>query len=130
MAVVGSVPSGLPSLNVPYPGLGDTFLLLPAAAGIFLVAFADEILTARSFAGKHHQHVRAPQELLAMGAANAAAGLSQGFAVGASSSRTAVSDSMGVKTQLAGLAAVGSILAVLLFLTEPISYLPAPSSAR
>ena len=49
--------------------------LLPAAVGIFLVSFADEILTARSFAGKHSQHVRASQELLAMGAANAAAGV-------------------------------------------------------
>ena len=38
VAVVGSVPSGLPSLEVPYPGVVDTFLLLPAAAGIFLVA--------------------------------------------------------------------------------------------
>jgi SulP family sulfate permease len=125
VAVVGDVPSGLPSLGVPYPGAGDFFRLLPAAAGIFLVAFADEILTARSFAGKHHQHVRAPQELLAMGAANAAAGLSQGMAVGASGSRTAVSDSMGVRTQLAGVAAVASIVVILLFLTDPISYLPA-----
>jgi sulfate permease, SulP family len=125
VAVVGDVPSGLPSLDVPYPGGGDLFRLLPAAAGIFLVAFADEILTARSFAGKHHQHVRAPQELLAMGAASAAAGLSQGMPIGASGSRTAVSDSMGVRTQLAGVAAVGSIVAILLFLTDPISYLPA-----
>jgi high affinity sulfate transporter 1 len=125
VAVVGDVPAGLPSLDVPWPGAGDLFRLLPAAAGIFLVAFADEILTARSFAGKHHQHVRAPQELLAMGAASAAAGLSQGMPIGASGSRTAVNDSMGVRTQLAGLAAVGSIVAILLFLTDPISYLPA-----
>ena len=60
-----------------------------------------------------------------MGAANAAAGLSQGMPIGASGSRTAVSDSMGVRTQLAGVAAVGSIVAILLFLTDPISYLPA-----
>jgi len=97
---------------------------LSAAVGIFLVAFADEILTARSFAGKHHQHVRAPQELLAVGAANAAAGLSQGMVVGASGSRTAVNDSMGARTQLAGIAAVASIVLILLFLTNPISYLP------
>jgi high affinity sulfate transporter 1 len=124
VGVVGTLPSGLPSLDVPFPGVVDTVRLVPAAAGIFLVAFAHEILTARSFAGKHHQHVRAPQELLAMGAANFAAGLTQGLPVGASSSRTAVSDQMGVRTQLAGLAAVGSIVAVLLFLTEPIAYLP------
>jgi sulfate permease, SulP family len=125
VAVVGEVPSGLPSIEVPYPGFVDLLRLVPAAAGIFLVCFADEILTARSFAGRHQQHVRAPQELLAMGASNVAAGLSQGMVVGASGSRTAVNDSMGVKTQLAGLAAVVSIAGILLFLTEPISYLPA-----
>ena len=76
---------------------------VPAALGIFLVSFADEILTARSFAGKHNQHVRASQELLAMGAANAAAGVTQGFSVGASGSRTAVNDDMGARTQIAGL---------------------------
>ena len=124
VAVVGAVPAGLPSVDVPTPPLADVVTLLPAAVGIFLVAFADEILTARSFAGKHHQHVRAPQELLAVGAANAAAGLSQGMVVGASGSRTAVNDSMGARTQLAGIAAVASIVLILLFLTNPISYLP------
>ena len=80
----------------------------PAAVGIFLVSFADEILTARSFAGKHNQHVRASQELLAMGAANAAAGFTQGFSIGASGSRTAVNDSMGARSQIAGLVAAAT----------------------
>jgi SulP family sulfate permease len=124
VAVTGSVPSGIPDVTIPIPGGSETLLLLPAAVGIFLVSFADEILTARSFAGKHDQHVRVEQEVLAMGAANAAAGLTQGFPVGASGSRTAVSDSMGVRTQLAGLVAAGTILLILLFLTGPISYLP------
>jgi high affinity sulfate transporter 1 len=124
VAVVGAVPSGLPGFVFPTPPLLDTLQLIPAAAGIFLVVFADEILTARSFAGKHQQHVRAPQELLAMGAANATAGLTQGMVVAASSSRTAVNDAMGVRTQLAGVASVAAIVLTLLFLTEPISYLP------
>jgi SulP family sulfate permease len=124
VAVIGNVPSGIPDIAIPIPGGGDALLLLPAAVGIFLVSFADEILTARSFAGKHDQHVRAEQEVLAMGAANAAAGLTQGFPIGASGSRTAVSDSMGVRTQLAGLVAASTILLILLFLTDPISYLP------
>jgi len=124
VAVTGGVPSGIPDIDIPIPRGGDALLLLPAAVGIFLVSFADEILTARSFAGKHDQHVRAEQEVLAMGAANAAAGLTQGFPIGASGSRTAVSDSMGVRTQLAGLVAAGTILLILLFLTDPISYLP------
>ena len=97
---------------------------MPAAVGIFLVAFADEILTARSFAGKHNQNVRASQELLAMGAANAAAGVTQGFSIGASGSRTAVNDNMGARSQIAGLVAAATVLVILLFLTEPVQYLP------
>ena len=124
VAVTGSVPSGIPDLELPIPGGGDALLLVYAALGIFLVSFADEILTARSFAGKHGQHVRAEQEVLAMGVANVAAGVTQGFPIGASSSRTAVNDSMGVRTQLGGLVAAGTILLILLYLTNPISYLP------
>ena len=59
-----------------------------------------------------------------MGAANAAAGISQGFPVGASNSRTAVNQSMGVRTQLSGLMAVAVVVAILLFLTGPIADIP------
>jgi high affinity sulfate transporter 1 len=124
VAVVGPVPAGLPNLEIPTPALGDLLRLLPAALGIFLVAFADEILTARAFAGKHNQHVRGSQELLAMGAANAAAGFTQGFSIGASGSRTAVNDDMGARSQIAGLVAAATVAMILLFLTEPVQYLP------
>ncbi len=124
VAVVGAIPAGLPNIEVPTPAWQDVVHLLPAAVGIFLVSFADEILTARSFAGKHNQHVRARQELLAMGAADAAAGLSQGFPIGASGSRTAVNDSMGARSQVAALVAAATVLLILLFLTEPVQYLP------
>jgi len=125
IAVVGEVPGGLPSITLPTPPLGDVVRLLPAALGIFLVSFADEILTARAFAGKRHEHVRASQELVAMSAADVAAGLTQAFPVGASGSRTAVNDSMGARTQVAGLCSAAAIVVILLFLTEPVQYLPA-----
>jgi MFS superfamily sulfate permease-like transporter len=81
-------------------------------------------LTARSFAGKHNQNVRASQELLAMGAANAAAGFTQDFSAGASGSRTAVNDDMGARSQIAGLVAAATVAVIVLFLTEPVQYLP------
>jgi sulfate permease, SulP family len=124
VAVVGSIPAGLPSLEVPDFQFRDVLTLLPAAAGIFIVAFSSEILTARSVAGNHGQHVHANTELVAMGAMNLAAGISQGFPVGASSSRTAVNDQMGARTQISGLLAAVVIALVLLFLTAPIQYLP------
>ena len=124
VAVVGEIPAGLPDLRVPSPPWEDVVTLAPAAAGLFLIAFADEVLTARSFAGRHGQHIRVDQELLAMGVATAAAGVSQGLPIGASGSRTAVNDSMGARSQIAGLLAAGAIVLVLLFLTAPIAYLP------
>jgi sulfate permease, SulP family len=88
------------------------------------VSYSDEILTARSFAGHRGEHVGADTELGAMGAANLAAGISQGFPIGASGSRTAVNDQMGARTQLSGLLAAVVIALVLLFLTAPMQYLP------
>jgi len=67
VATVGEIPSGLPAVALPSAHLGDLLALVPAALGIFVVSFSDEILTARSFAGRHHQHVRADTELAAMG---------------------------------------------------------------
>jgi sulfate permease, SulP family len=124
VAVVGEIPSGLPSVAIPDSDLSDVLLMIPAALGIFFVSFSDEILTARSFAGKKGQHVRAEQELAAMGVANIAAGLTQSFAVGGSGSRTAVNDQMGGRTQISGLMAAGAVALVLLFFTEPMQYLP------
>ena len=124
VAILGEIPRGLPSFDIPSVPGADVLALLPAAVGIFLVSFADGILTARSFAGKHDQSVQAGQELVAFGAANIAAGLTQGFSIGASGSRTAVNDSMGARTQISGLIAAGAVALVLLFLTEPMQYLP------
>jgi SulP family sulfate permease len=124
VAVVGQIPPGLPGLELPTLRLGDLLALLPAALGIFVVSFSDEILTARSFAGRHGQHVRADQELAAMGAADLAAAITQAFPIGASGSRTAVNDQMGGRTQLSGLLGAAAIAGVLLFLTEPMQYLP------
>jgi SulP family sulfate permease len=124
VAVVGTVPAGLPHFTIPTPPLTDVLDVVPAAAGLALVCFADGVLTARAFAGKHRQHVRVEQEVIALGVANAAAGLTQGIPIGVSGSRTAVNDDMRVRSQLAGLVAAAAVVLVLLFLTDPIAYLP------
>jgi high affinity sulfate transporter 1 len=124
VATVGHIPAGLPSFHWPSVGIGKTLDLVPAAAGVFAVGFADAILTARSFAGRNGQHVDANQELLAFGTANVAAGLTQGFPVGASGSRTAVNEQVGGRTQVVGLVAAAVAALVLLFLTQPVSVLP------
>ncbi len=124
VAVVGHIPPGLPTLKVPNAPWHSVVDLIPDALGLFAVGFADSILTARSFAGRHGQNVNANQELLASGMSNIAAGFSQSFAVGASGSRTAVNDQMGGRTQFVGLISAAVIALILLFLTAPVVYLP------
>ncbi|MDH4159151.1 MAG: SulP family inorganic anion transporter [Actinomycetota bacterium] len=124
VAVVGALPSGLPAFAVPTVPLTDLLILVPAAGGIAIVAFSDAILTARGFAGRHNETVNANQELVALGGLNIAAGLFQGFPVGSSGSRTAVAERSGGRTQVSALVLAAFVVVVLLFLTEPIGYLP------
>ena len=104
LPIVGAVPSGLPELGWPDVALDDATALLGAAVGIAFVAFADTSVLSRSYAARLHQPVDQNRELAALGAANLAAGVFQGFPVSSSGSRTAVVEDMGARSQLAGLA--------------------------
>ena len=125
VATLGAIPSGLPGLQVPRPRLADVVDLIGPALGILFATYADSILTARVFAGKHQQHVDADQELFALGVANVTAGLTQSFPMGNSNSRTAVNEEMGVRTQVAGVVSAVAVAVVLLFLTGWVEALPA-----
>ena len=124
VAMTGQVPAGLPPLSVPDLTGSQWLSLAGPALAIFLVSFSDAILTARSFAARHHETVDADQELLAFGAGSVAAGLSGGMPIGASGSRTAVNDSMNATSQVSSLVSVAAIAVILLFFTAPIQYLP------
>jgi MFS superfamily sulfate permease-like transporter len=82
------------------------------------------MLTARSFASRNGYEIDADREFAALGAANVAAALSQGFAVSGADSRTAMADSAGGRTQVTGLVAAAAIAVVLLFFTHPLRYVP------
>ncbi len=124
VATVGPIPAGLPSLSLPDLSFGDIMRLVPVALAVFAVGFADSILTARSFAGRHGQHISVDNELIGLGSANVAAGLTGAFPVAASGSRTAVNDQSGGRTQLVGVVAAAATALVLLFLTGPVELLP------
>ena len=59
-------------------------------------------------------------------AANLAAGLTGTFVVNGSPTKTEIVDTAGGRSQVAQLATVAVVLIVILFLTQPISYLPNP----
>ena len=124
---IGTVPAGLPSLSLPHITLDSLNTLFADAAGIALIAFCSGMLTARSFAAKNGYDIDDDRELVAIGAANIASALSQGFAISGASSRTAMNDSVGGRTQVTGLVAAATIAVILLFFTAPLQYVPIPT---
>ena len=114
--VVGVLPQGFPRPSLPDVELADLPLLIGGAIGITLVAIGDTVSVSAGFAAKRGRDVDTDQEIVAIGSANVAAGLFSGFPVSTSSSRTAVADQAGAKSQLTGLAAAGLVLAMLLFM--------------
>lgn len=122
--LVGEVPQGLPELHVPQVTSVDLWRLLPAAVGVAIVAYSDNVLTGRAFALKRREQIDSNQEFLALGGANIAAGLFQGFPVSSSGSRTAIADTMGARTQLHSLVSMVLVLATLLWLGPVIETFP------
>jgi SulP family sulfate permease len=102
--IVGDIPAGLPPLGFQNVSLVEILNLIPGAIGILLVAFAESVAAARTYAKKHGYEIRASQEMIALGVANFGSGYSQGFVVDGSLSRTAAADQTGQKTQMASLA--------------------------
>lgn len=114
LAVVGVLPQGLPTFQFPGVALSDMQALLAGALAIALVASADMSILTRTFAMRNGGTVDSNQELIALGTANLASGMLQGFAVSSSSSRTPVAEAAGAQTQLAGVVGAGCIALLLL----------------
>ena len=129
VAVVGSVPAGLPHVGFPDVSFHDLKTLVPAAVGIAFVAFADTSVLSRSYAGRLHVDVDQNRELAVLGVANVAAGFAQGFPISSSSSRTAVAEDVGAKSQFAGLAGAAVLALLLIFGTGLLHDLPTATLA-
>lgn len=117
IAVVGPLPQGLPQFQIPSVSFAEFGDLCAAAVAIALVSFADMSALSRTFALRAGYEVDSNQEIIALGAANVAAGFFQGFAVSSSASRTPVAESAGAKTQITGV--VGAVCIALLLIFAP-----------
>jgi high affinity sulfate transporter 1 len=124
LTVVGPLPKGLPSFALPGMSADTLQALVAGAIGIALVSFADTSVLSRTFAIRGGYRVDPNQELVALGAANVAAGFFQGFSVSASSSRTPVAEAAGAKTQVTGLVGALAIALMLLFFPNLVRNLP------
>jgi high affinity sulfate transporter 1 len=115
--VVGVLPGGLPTPALPSFDPAALGALFSGALGIALVAVADTTVLSQSLAAQRDETVDPNQELRALGAANLAAGLFQGFAISSSSSRTPVAVAAGARSQLTPL--VGAVTIALLLVLAP-----------
>ena len=127
VVVVGRLPQGLPHWEWPLVSWADMLHLLPGSVIISLLSFADTSVLSRALAQRGGYQVNQNQEMVALGMANMAAGLFQGFSVSSSASRTPVAESAGAKTQLTGL--VGALAIALLLLFAPGLLQSLPSAA-
>ncbi len=121
---VGSLPQGVPSPAFPWTSFADVGPLLIAAVGITLISLTDTIAVSTSFATRRGDKVEPDQEMIGLGAANVAAGLFQGFAVSSSSSRTAVAEQAGSKSQVTSLVGVVIVAVLLVFFNSLLAALP------
>jgi high affinity sulfate transporter 1 len=124
VAVLGALPQGLPALSLPWIGLADLWPVLGGALAVALVAFADTSVLSRSYAQRQRSAVDPNQEMVALGAANLAVGLFQGFPISSSSSRTPVAEAAGARSQMTGVVGALGVAALLLLAPELLQRLP------
>jgi sulfate permease, SulP family len=125
VSVLGSVPSGLPSVGLPSDVGGDDIVpLLATSVSMFLVIIAQSAATSRAYAVKYQDRFVENNDLIGLSLANLAAGFSNTFVVNGSPTKTEMADEAKSKSQVAMLAMAGAVAIVLLFLTKPLEYMP------
>lgn len=123
--VVGEIPAELPSLSLPeWPGWDIMSDVLVGALAVIVVAFAESYAAAKSYASRFGYEVDANQEMIGLGAANLGAGLSGGFVVDGSLSKTAAGVDAGQRTQMTSLITAIFVLITIVALTWLFEPLP------
>jgi sulfate permease, SulP family len=122
--ILGPVPGGLPKLGLPGIKLTDITPLLTTALSIFFVILAQSAATSRAYAIRYTEDSDENVDLIGLGLANIAAGISGAFVVNGSPTKTEIVNSAGGRTQISQLTTAFIVLLVLVFLTGPLAYLP------
>ncbi len=124
VAIVGTVPQGLPPLTL--PGLSPDLLralVLPAIL-ISVIGFVESVSVAQTLAAKKRQRIDPDQELIGLGAANLGAGFTGGFPVTGGFSRSVVNFDAGAETPAAGIFTALGLAIAAVALTPLVHYLP------
>ncbi|GAA3878206.1 sulfate permease [Leifsonia kafniensis] len=127
VAVLGHVDAGAPSFTWPVISWTLWLQLIPSAIALTLVTMGEGLLVSRSYGEKRGYPTSPNRDLMAFGVSNFAAGVSGGFAIGSSTSRTAAMDQAGSRTQLPSvIVGVGTLL-LMLFGTSLLENVPSPA---
>jgi anti-anti-sigma factor len=126
VALVGHVPRGLPSPQLPAGSIWTDHwaTIIVAAAGLLLIGFSQTAGDARAFAERHRYRIDINQESVAQGMANLGAGVFQGMPVSTSLSASSLNEAAGARTPVASLITGGLVLGTLVVLAPAFSVLP------
>eukprot|EP00611_Tribonema_gayanum_P008397 TRINITY_DN178_c0_g4_i3.p1 TRINITY_DN178_c0_g4~~TRINITY_DN178_c0_g4_i3.p1 ORF type:complete len:712 (+),score=305.83 TRINITY_DN178_c0_g4_i3:132-2267(+) len=131
LKVIGDIPSGFPTAAFPtlpaVPGQSSTQIFAKSILPSLLIALFVYVMTlslGTFFAGKNGYKVKASQELLAVGTANAVSSMCGAFICSASFSRTAVVNTLGAKTVLHNVMALVLMILAVTLITAELYYLP------
>ncbi|MBD9663853.1 high affinity sulfate transporter 1 [Variovorax paradoxus] len=129
VSVLGALPQGLPAFAIPWITSADIVPVLIGGGVVALISFADTSVLSRVYAARTRTSVDPNQEMVALGAANLAAGLFQGFPVSSSSSRTPVAEAAGARTQLSGVVGALAVALLLVVASDLLKNLPTSALA-
>ena len=124
VAIIGDIPTGLPSFTVPDIRMDDLWILLPSAIGMMLVIYSEALGAATTFAEKYGYRLDSNQEMIALGLANIGSGFLGGLAGGGSLSQSAVNDGAGARSELSPVFASFLSLVTVIALTPLFHDLP------
>ena len=128
-AIVGEIPTGVPSISVPAASWSATIALLPAAFVISLISFMEAMSSCKVIAIKTRTRWDENQELIGQGLAKVAAAFCHSMPVSGSFSRSALNLASHAKTGFSSLFAAGFVLLTLMYFTPLLYYLPKPALA-
>lgn len=124
ISMVGVIPSGLPAFHMPELRIQDVDGVVPLALACFLLSYIESVSAGKSLAQKNGYEIDPHQELLALGVANAATAMGQGYPVAGGLSQSSVNNVAGAKTPMSLVFASLAIALCLLFLTGYLQHLP------
>jgi MFS superfamily sulfate permease-like transporter len=123
-AVVGAIPAGLPSFQLPELRMDFFWTLLPSALVMALIGFMEATSISKAIAAQTKERVDTSKELVGQGLANIVGSFFSSYTVSGSFSRSAVAAKNGAKTGLFAIFSAVGVMLVLLFLTPLLYHLP------